>query len=480
MIEEVVEKALDAAEAAQEKWASVVPRKRLASVGQIAERIAFAPGPLIKSLHRPNATTADKIASEILPLADACRFAKKVGRQLLAPRNLRLNRAWWIGRTSVTTMREPWGTVLILGPSNYPLLLPGVQAVQAIAAGNAVVVKPAPGCVEIMECLKHYLVGAGVPGDLLQVLPADVEAGQEAIRQGVDKVVLTGSVPTGRAVMRQVAETLTPATLELGGCDAVFVLPQAELDKAAAAVAYGLCLNGGATCIAPRRVFVSHREIDEFKKLFLEQIQQRAQEKFEVEPRAFERARKAIDESLNQGAELLAGELPQERYVSKMKPIVLGGVLPTMKVAQSDLFVPITSLIEYDDVTAAVESDRECPYSLGASIFGPKTSADHWASRIEAGCITINDLIVPTADPRVAFGGFDQSGWGVTRGADGLLEMTRAKTVCTRKGNWMPHLDREKSQDSETLLDLLKFFHGDSIKTSFASLQNIIRRSRGK
>lgn len=478
MIEEV-EKSLDAAEAAQEQWAAEMPRKRLAAIGRIAERLAFAPGPLIKSLHRPNASTADKIASEILPLADACRYAKKIGRQLLAPANIRLHGSWWVGRTNVTTVREPWGTVLVLGPSNYPLFLPGVQVVQALAAGNAAVVKPAPGCREIMECFKHYLVGADIPADLLQILPTDVEAGQEAIRQGVDKVVLTGSVPTGRAVMRQVAETLTPATLELGGCDAAFVLPQAEVERAAAAIAYGVCLNGGATCISPRRIFVSDRIVSEFKDLFLKELADRSEEPFEIDPRALQRARKVVEEAAAQGASFLAGELPKEKYASKMHPIVLGNVTPQMKVAKSDLFVPITSLIEYDDIAAAVESDRECPYSLGASIFGPQTSADHWATQIDAGCVTINDLIVPTADPRVAFGGLDQSGWGVTRGANGLLEMTRAKTICTRKGGWLPHLDREKSQDSDTLADLLKIFHGDSLKTSFKSLQNIIRRSRG-
>lgn len=479
MIEEV-EKSLDAAEAAQEQWAALMPRKRLAAVGRIAERIAFAPGPLIKSLHRPNASPADKLASEILPLADACRFAKKIGRQLLAPQINRLHGSWWIGRTEVTTHREPWGTVLILGPSNYPLFLPGVQAIQAIAAGNAAVVKPAPGCREITECLKHYLVGADIPADLLQVLPEDVEAGQEAIRQGVDKVVLTGSVPTGRAVMRQVAETLTPTTLELGGCDAAFILPQAELDRAAAAIAYGVCLNGGATCIAPRRIFVSDRSMTDFKELFLKELANRASEPFQIDPRALERARKAAEEALSQGASVLAGELPAEKYAAKMQPIVLGNVTPAMKVAKSDLFVPITCLIEYDDIAAAVESDRDCPYSLGASIFGPQTSADHWAKQIDAGCVTINDLIVLTADPRVSFGGLDQSGWGVTRGADGLLEMTRSKTVCTRKGGWLPHLDPEKSQDADTLIDLLKIFHGDSLKTSFTSVQNIIRRARGK
>lgn len=477
MIEEV-EKALDLAEAAQESWAETVPRKRLAAIGRIAERLAFAPGPLIKTLYRPNADDVEKLASEIFPLADACRFASKVGRQLLAPKHRRLNRAWWMGRNRVTTLREPWGTVLILGPSNYPLFLPGVQVIQALAAGNAAVVKPAPGCTDVMECLKHYLIGADIPADLLQVLPSDIEAGQEAIRQGVDKVILTGSVHSGRAVVRQIAETLTPATLELGGCDAVFVLPQADLERAAAAIAYALCLNGGATCIAPRRIFLPHRQQEEFQSKLLSELSERSERTFKVDARAAERARRAVDEALMSGAELVFGSLPEQRFPKEMTPLVLKGVKAEMKVAQTDLFVPIASFIEYEEVSKAVKSDRECPYSLGASIFGPKTSAEHWASQIDAGCVVINDMVVPTADPRVPFGGHDQSGWGVTRGADGLLEMTRPKTVCTRLGNWLPHLDKANAPDAEMMIDLMRLFHGGSWKTSFKALQGIMRRGR--
>ncbi len=262
---EVIENALQSASAAQQAWASEIVRKRLKKIGGVAGQIAAHSQQLLASIDRPNASNADKIASEILPLADACRFAARAGRRILAPQSLSSwAGAWWLGRVGVHISREPWGTILVLGPSNYPLFLPAVQIIQALAAGNAVAVKPAPGGTRAMQVFKQCLTAAQIPEDLLQILPESVEAGQLAIRHGVDKVVLTGSLETGKSVLRQLAESVTPATLELGGCDAMFLLPRSDLDRAAAALLYALQLNGGATCIAPRRVFLVHDQLQAF------------------------------------------------------------------------------------------------------------------------------------------------------------------------------------------------------------------------
>lgn len=474
-----VEKALDAAEHAQESWASLVARQRLKVVGRIAAKIAASQTELVDAIERPNANRAEILASEVLPLADACRFASRVGRQVLAPKNHSIMKgAWWMGWIRVATSREPWGSVLIVSPSNYPLFLPGVQIIQAIAAGNAALVKPAPGGTRVLEVLLSCLKSAGVPEDLVRLLPETIEAGQEAIRQGVDKVVLTGSVHTGRAVMRELSETLTPSTMELSGCDAAFVLPQADIKRTAKAIAYGMTLNGGATCIAPRRIFVTRDNRKPLSERLIEELKQLPRREFEIEPATTAMLLRVVEQALAKGASILYGELPTNPKATRIQAIVLKDVDPQMEVARADLFAPITSLIPVEDMTAAVSSDHACPYSLGASVFGPRPYANHWASEIAAGCVVINDVVVPTADPRVPFGGHDHSGWGVTRGAEGLLEMTRVKTVCTRVGNWLPHLDRENSADESTLVNLLQLFHGSSLKSRFQALREIVQRGK--
>jgi acyl-CoA reductase-like NAD-dependent aldehyde dehydrogenase len=156
--------------------------------------------------------------------------------------------------------------VQILAPGNYPLFLPGVQLLQALVAGNAVLLKPAPGCTAPLATLSTLLEDAGLPSQLVQLLGEDVAGARAAIVQGVERVVLTGSAETGRAVLADLAPQLTPATLELSGNDAVFVLPGADLDLVADALAFGLRLNGGATCIAPRRVFVPQAQSAELER----------------------------------------------------------------------------------------------------------------------------------------------------------------------------------------------------------------------
>ncbi|MFN3190109.1 MAG: aldehyde dehydrogenase family protein [Aureliella sp.] len=482
-----VEQALDAAEVAQQEWSNVVLRQRVKVVGGLRAHLCEHFEEFLSVIERPNASRADIMSSEMIPLADACRMVAKKGRQILAPQTHSWrDAAFWMGRIRVRTLHEPWGVVLILAPSNYPLYLPGVQMIQALAAGNAVIVKPALHGTAVIERLKQALIGCGLPEDLVQVLPEGIEYGEEAIDAGVDKVVLTGSVHTGRAVLRRTAETITPTTMELSGCDAVFISSRGDLERAVSCVAYALLMNGGATCIAPRRIFVAPSHLEDFKSLLVNELNTRLEgttkRTFSIPVPVASAVRRAAEQALSQGASIAFGEIPEDTRGpdgsrAEMGPLVLQDVLPRMEAARTDLFAPITSIIAADDMRAAINADRVCPYSLGASIFAPQSFADHWAEEIEAGCIVINDIIVPTADPRVSFGGCDQSGWGVTRGPLGLLEMTRPKVICSRRGKWLPHLD-EQAANLEMLSSLMSFFHQSSLRNRFAALKKVLASAR--
>ena len=405
--------------------------------------------------------------------ADACKFAAKHGPRILAPYSHQtLLGSWWMGRIGVSVRPEPWGLVLILAPWNYPLLLAGVQMIQAVAAGNAVLVKPSPGCERVTLLLLECMTAAGIPKELVQVLPSDGEAGEAAIRLGVDKVVLTGSARTGRKVLHLLAEELTPSTMELSGCDAAFVLPQADLKRAAKSIAFALKMNGGATCISPRRIFVTAENKAALCDLLAEELI--GARPTPLRPQILAQATELIAEAVASGARLLTIHDPA--HGESFQPTVLVDVLPTMQVAQADVFAPLAAVIEVDDMTEAVRIDVNCPYHLGASVFGPEPHASHWAEQIQAGCVTLNDTLVPTADPRVSFGGRGHSGWGVTRGPEGLLEMTRLKVICERRGRWMPHFDRKIAGNQSVLKHLLKFFHArtlsERLRSGFAFIRS--------
>ena len=471
-----VSAAVAAARIAQVAWAGRLPRQRLRPLAELPAELCQHWEDFVALSPRPNASPSEVLSSEVMPLAEACRYAARVGKRALAPRTHSLRHAaWWMGRIGVRVTRQPWGTVLILAPSNYPLLLPGVQIVQALAAGNAVVVKPAPGCTAILQRFVDSCAVVGIPPGLIQVLDTPVAAGQAAIAAGVDKVVLTGSVDSGRSVLSQLAQTLTPATLELSGCDAVFVTEQADLQRVARCVVYGLLLNGGATCIAPRRVFVTPLHRERLGELIREELQQRAAAEMQLPRAVRSRIAQAAQQAVAEGAEVLCGSLDfADRQPASMPALVLHKVQPHMAIAQGDFFGPVLSLISVPNMAAAIEADRLCPYALGASVFGPTVMAEHWASQIQAGCVVINDVIVPTADPRVAFGGGRHSGWGVTRGWEGLVAMSRPQVMCIRRGRWLPHLDQRQAHNSRLLVGLLQMSHAPRLTQRLAAAGQVL------
>lgn len=409
-----------AARESQAAWSARPLPERLWILRSIRHRLSEKAGELARTVAgQTGRSEAEALASEILPLADACRFLEREAPRLLATRRFGdEGRPAWLGRVDFEVRREPLGLVLILAPASYPLFLPGVQALQAIAAGNGVLWKPGRGGFAAARAFADLAVLAGLDWQLVQVLPDTPEAGSAALAAGPDKVLLTGSAATGRKVLAEAGRRLVPATAELSGFDPLFVLPGADLARTARAIRFGLTLNGGATCIAPRRVFVP-------KELSLE-----------LERRV---------------AELMDGP--------------------------ADISFTAVAGVEEALASAALN-----PYALGVSIFGPEDDARALAGRVRAGVVTINDLIVPTADPRLPFGGRGESGYGVTRGAEGLLDLTAVKVVSVRRGRWLPHLDERQPGDAELFQAWLAAAHGDGlaarVRGAARLVKALIRRGR--
>jgi aldehyde dehydrogenase (NAD+) len=409
----------------QQNWASTALRKRLALLRRFRRSLAMGGAELAQSvpcdqpgaLHR---SIADTLVSEVLPLAEACRFLEREAANILASQRLSTrSRPLWLRGVTAETRREPLGVVLIIGPANYPLFLPGVQTLQALVAGNAVLWKPAPGGFAAAEALREMLLKCGLDPALLQVLDESAEAATDAIAAGVDKVFLTGSAATGAEVLHQMAPRLTPAVMELSGCDAVFVLPGADLERAVAALTFGLRLNGSATCMAPRRLFLVgghsgllaalHEEVKRIPPVHLAA-----------------RTRSRLEDLLGE-ARRLGGGVIEEGSV-----VLVRNATAEMQIARTDIFAPVLCIFEMPDEEAALAAHAPCPYALTAAIFGPEAEAQALASRLQIGAVLINDVIVATADPRVSFGGRKSSGFGLTRGREGLLEMTALKTIVTQ------------------------------------------------
>lgn len=452
--------AVAAARAAQPAWAATPLDRRLDCLHRLRLSVAENVDRLLAALgDRPGRDRTGSLATEIAPLADAIGFLERSAPKLLRPRRLGLSgRPLWLAGHAAEIRREPLGVVLVIGPSNYPLMLPGIQALQALAAGNAAVVKPGRGGAAALEALAALAADAGVDKRLMPVLSEATEPVNEAIEAGVDKVVLTGGVGSGRAVLAELARHVVPATMELSGSDAVFVMPDADLDLAARALAWGLGLNAGATCIAPRRVFVPREAAPELERRLASLVARIATAPATAP--AVEHAARLVAAAITAGARpVLPWQAPPPGEV-RFRPALLAGASPGMALLHEDVFVPVLSLVPVASMDDALEMNARCPYALGAAVFGPAAPARALAGRVHAGVVTVNDLIAPSADPRLPFGGFGRSGFGRTRGDEGLLEMTAAKVVTVRHGRFRPHYDTAGPEEEALLRAYMAAAHG--------------------
>lgn len=474
--QEPAESSLDAIREAQREWAAMPVGRRLEHIYVLRNLIVERSRDLAKvTAEARQVSEAETLTTEIIPLADALHFLETDAEEILKPRKLgKKGRPVWLKGVTAQVEHAPLGVILVIAPSNYPLFLAAVQSIQALVAGNAVVIKPAPGCSKVMELWDELFHEAGIPELLHHVLLEDPQYALDAIEAGIDKVVLTGGDRAGQSVLAACARAVTPSVVELSGIDAMYVRHDADMRLVVKALKFGLSANKGATCIAPRRIFVHHQRIAEFKER-LEELEL-AGEPIKVPGSTA----LLISTTLDSGAMPLCGEW-NESESSLKYPLILDGVPRNSPFWTQDLFGPIAVVQSVAGDQEALNMDRRCPYGLGASVFSNDLKgAQTLANEIPAPIVTINDVVAPTADPRLPFGGCKHSGFGVTRGAEGLLEMTSPKVVTSRRPKgWMPHLTQEFGENSAELFhQLLRLSHGAGMLARLKALPKVIKYSR--
>ena len=420
---------------------------------------------------------ADTMIAEVLPLLNACRYLEQNAGSILRTRRLgSRGRPFWLAGVTSEIHRVPFGRVLVIGPSNYPLFLPGVQTLQALAAGNAVVWKPGRGGAAVAGCFAEALRDAGLAAGLLEVTDESVEAAETAIAAGVGKVFFTGSASSGRMLLRRLAESATPCVAELSGCDAVVVLPDADPGRVVKALAFGMRLNGSATCMAPRRVLLVEASTNRTSE-FMEHLRKELEQVPEIVlPDATQNELdRLLRDAESKGGTIVAGESLDGKGVP---PIIVTGGTPEMELAGADIFAPVLTIFEAANEKEAIRLQERCPMALTVSIFGDEHTARELAGRMIAGTVTINDLIVPTADPRVPFGGRRGSGFGVTRGAEGLLEMTAVKVVEVRRSRSTRHYEAAGPVHGEMFAGVVAAAHAGSWSDRIRGAKRMIMAAR--
>lgn len=258
-------------------------------------------------------TSADTLVAEVLPLLAACKFLEQEATRVLETRKLgRRGLPFWLFGLANEVQRVPFGKILIIGPSNYPLLLPGVQAMQALVAGNSVIWKPGHGGKAVADLMAQVLYDVGLPKEAIRVTDESVEAANREIDAGVDKVFFTGSSGSGHQLLSRLASSIIPSVAELSGCDGVIVLPSADLERVVKALLFGMRLNGSATCMAPRRVLLVDAALDR-RTTFLEMLKRGMQSvgKVALSHKVWTKLSALLDDARQRGA-VVIGDVRNE------------------------------------------------------------------------------------------------------------------------------------------------------------------------
>jgi len=457
-------------------WASMGLKARLRVLGDARHLMAARAEEFCEAISPQLARTkADTLATELLPLLAGCKFLEREAGRILAPQKLGVSgRPLWMMGVAAEIQHVPVGHVLVIGPSNFPLFIPGSHVLQALAAGNRVTWKPGLGGGAVAQLMARMLVEAGLPAGALAVTDESVEAARQALAERPNKVIFTGSTKTSQVLMEGLAETTTPAVLELSGADAIVVAPGADLQQVAKAVAFGLRLNGGSVCMSPRRLFATPTTMTALRPLLYVELAKVPAAALDAGTSV--RLRTMLDEAVGGGAEVHGKFAPGAQM-----PLVVDYAMANMAIARSDIFAPVISLIEAESMLHVPALYSQCAYGLTVAIFcarGKEKKARMLGTMLDAGTLLINDIIAPTADPRVPFGGRGASGYGVTRGAEGLLEMTAVKTVLTRRGGVMLHLDPTTDSDVPMFAGMIRAMHGKGLALRWKALMQLVKVSR--
>jgi acyl-CoA reductase-like NAD-dependent aldehyde dehydrogenase len=340
------------------------------------------------------------------------------------------------------TVRQPVGVVVAITPFNYPSLLVLHKVAPALAAGNVVVLKPARTTPLTALALAACFVDAGIPEGVLSVLTGPGgELGDALVSDPrVNKISFTGSTHTGTSITRRAG--VKKLSLELGASCPVVVLPDADIDAAAAAVALGGYVNAGQVCISVQRVITHPKISDEF----LDALVARVGKISTGDPSSIdttmgtlitaaeaERVERSIDAAVDDGAQLLIGG---ERQGAIVSPAVVAGVDPASPFSQDELFGPAVAVSTAEDWQSAITQANGTAYGLGAGIFTSDVSGAVRAIReIDAGSIHINWTPLWRAD-LMPYGGLKGSGIGKEGPRSAVAEMTDVKTVILHGRPW--------------------------------------------
>jgi acyl-CoA reductase-like NAD-dependent aldehyde dehydrogenase len=382
-------------------------------------------------INRDNGKSRQDALLELFVTLDLLQQYRKYAPRWLArqgvPRGLALFKRCYVEH-------RPWGVVGVISPWNYPFALAVGPAISALLAGNAVLLKPSE-VTAATGALIEKLFGA-VPelAPFVRVLHGDGTTGAALVITAPDYIFLTGSGPTAKKVLRAAADNLTPVACELGGKDAMIVLEDADLARAARWGLWGAVFNAGQTCMGVERAYVVEPVYDRFVKQVVAETRvlevgysNQPDSPHHLGPITMPRQVEIIEahlaDAVSKGAKVMTGGRRNGMF---FEPTVVVDVNHRMRLMQEETFGPILPVMKVKDEAEAIRLANDSDYGLGGSVWsGDVARAEAVAGQLQAASVLVNDSLVQYGVPLLPFGGVKKSGSGRTHGREGLLAFTQ-------------------------------------------------------
>ncbi|MGC4880910.1 aldehyde dehydrogenase family protein [Micromonospora sp. DT43] len=459
-----VRQAVDQARAASEWWAGLGFTGRRQRLLRWRALLAQRIEQLAELMHVEGGKPVNDAIVEIVTAIEHVDWAARNAGRVLGPRRVRSRLI--LAEFSGHLEYQPYGVLGVIGPWNYPVFTPLGSAAYALAAGNAVVLKPSEYTPVVGQWLVDTFAEVVPEQQVFTAVHGLGDVGAALCRSGVDKVAFTGSTATARKVMAACAETLTPVLIEGGGKDAMIVDSDANLDAAAEACVWGAMTNAGQTCIGIERVYA----VDPVFDAFVDKVVARAS-RLTVGPEGadigpitmpaqIEVIRRHIESAVSSGGRAVLGgpDAVQPPYVH---PTVLVDVPEESAAVREETFGPTLTISRVRDADEAVARANALSYGLGGSVFG-RQRALAIARRLRSGMASVNSTLTFAGMSTLPFGGVGDSGFGRIHGEDGLREFGRAKAITRRRArSLLPSMTFERTPtDMARLVKAIKVMYG--------------------
>jgi succinate-semialdehyde dehydrogenase/glutarate-semialdehyde dehydrogenase len=439
---EDVAEAVRRARAAQPEWAAKSFRDRARIVRRFHDLVLARQEEVLDLIQLESGKARAHAFEEVADAAIVAAYYARTAAEHLKPR--RREGALPL-LTSTREVRHPKGVVGFIAPWNYPLSMAITDAIPALMAGNACVLKPAQRTPFTALWAVDLMIEAGLPADVLTVVTGRGSTLGTPLIEGVDFVTFTGSTETGRRVAEQAARRLIGCALELGGKNALIVLDDADVEAAVDGAVRACFASAGQLCISIERIFV-HRSLEtELTRRFVDAV-----ERLELSSSLaygpdmgslasrdqLETVTRHVEDAKSKGAKVLTGGVPRPDVGPLFfAPTVLSGVTGDMLVASEETFGPVVSIFPFDTDAEAIERANDTPYGLSASVWTTDEGRGAWvAERLEAGTVNVNEAYAAAwASVDAPMGGYKQSGLGRRHGREGITKYTEVQNVATQR-----------------------------------------------